>query len=336
MTRFGALRQGLNRAAAPRPLVRVALPLTLLLVLTGCSAGPDSSEPAGPQGADEPADPDAVGAVAGVVVDDERRPLAEAEVRLLPTDRVERTSDEGRFTFAKVPVGVYTLNVTANAHHPRETLVNVTAARTTSLLVILVPLPTEVSFHETTQYSGLQQCMIYTSVYLASCSQPYTAAYYTARSNGVNLSQYGLPEDVLTNKYRYNFSVRLEHTGIVSELIWTPASDAARYYKLVVGCAVWYDPIIDECVPPGESATSGRGIYAVARGVNPLRIEWDAHDWDEWLPWVMSRAYLSGPVDRPAGAALDQRIDMYNTVFYGARVPRDWTILGESSQSGSG
>jgi hypothetical protein len=59
-----------------------------------------------------------------------------------------------------------------------------------------------------------------------------------------------------------------------------------------------------------------------------LRIELQPRDVKpEWLPTIMARAYLSGPVERPAGAALDQRIEMYNSVFYGLNVPRGWTIF---------
>lgn len=311
-------------------IVRLAAVVVLIVLLAGCAG--NGEQQAIPSGAEVVSNDkgDAVGAVSGFVVDDEQRPLMDAIVRLDPAQRSTKTNGEGRFVFARVPVGVYELNATLDGFHAAALRVNITEGRTETALVTLVALPSAVAYYETFPYAGVQRCMIYTSVYLASCSQPYTAVYYTALGAGVNLTQFGLPNDPIDNKYRASFEVRENYTGLVSELAWTATTDASRYYKLVLSCP-WYDPVIDDCVPPGETGPTNEATYAVARGVSPLRIELNPKDIRaDWLPTVMARAYLSGPVDRPAGAALDQRIEMYNSVFYGLEVPRDWTIFTAS------
>ncbi|HEX9816531.1 MAG TPA: carboxypeptidase-like regulatory domain-containing protein [Candidatus Thermoplasmatota archaeon] len=309
--------------------MRVTLGIVVIILLAGCAGEGSQAVPSGAEVVSSNSD-DAVGAVSGTVVDDERRPLIDVTVRLDPAQRSTKTNGEGRFVFARVPVGVYALNASVSGYHSSELRVNITEGRTETALVTLVALPSAVAYYETFPYAGVQSCMIYTSVYLASCSQPYTAVYYTALGAGVNLSQFGLPTDPIDNKYRASFEVRENYTGLVSELAWTAATDASRYYKLVLSCP-WYDPVIDDCVPPGETGPTNEATYAVARGVSPLRIELNPKDIRaDWLPTIMVRAYLSGPVERPAGAALDQRIEMYNSVFYGLDVPRDWTIFTAS------
>jgi hypothetical protein len=88
--------------------------------------------------------------------------------------------------------------------------------------------------------------------------------------------------------------------------------------------------VVDDCVAPGQTTSQPENTYARARGVSPLRIEW-IHERPEWLPWVMARAYLSGPVDRPAGIALEQRVTLHNTVFYGAPVPDGFRIAADEA-----
>jgi hypothetical protein len=308
-------------------LLHVLVAALVALTFAGCS-GSNRSGANSAGGSDNPGAgaSDEVGALQGSVFDDERRPINEANVALHPLGKNASTDLNGRFVFRQIPVGDYKLVVTKGGYHDRAFNASVAPRRTTSVLLTLEPLPTDVSYHLTFPFTGHQQCMLYTNVGVWPCSYPYLAAKGEAASRGLNLSQYGAPRDVLNNNYRYNFSAAADHTGIVSELLWKPQSDAAKYYVLQLSCA-WYDAKIDDCVPPGTTGFTADATFARARGVNPLRIEWKQDTHPKWLPWIMSRAYLSGPADRPAGAALDQKVEMFNTVFYGAPVPRDWTIL---------
>lgn len=298
--------------------------LWLGVILAGCAGSSTPQSALDPP----PADSDQVGGLQGSVYDDERRPIEGANVALLPLGRNDTTDANGRFSFRQIPIGDYLLQVTKPGFHNLSQNASVAPKRTTSVVLLVLPLPADVSYHVTFPYSGHHQCMVYTNVFLGSCSHAYTAAHGTLRSNGVNLSQYGAPADVLDNRYRYNFSAERDHVEIVSELVWKAATEASRYFVLQLSCP-WYNPAVDECVKPGETTWANENTYVKARGVSPLRVEWSGHEsqvYEKQTTWIMSRAYLSGPADRPAGAALDQKLDMYNTVFYGAPAPSDWSV----------
>lgn len=294
--------------------------LVLLLwagvVLAGCAGDDAGTADTGPAAS-------ALGAVSGLVTDDEALPVADAHVEVAEHDVNATSAADGTFLLEALPAGNITLVVTHAEYENHTRPVQVQADEEVSVTVPLVPLPTEEAYFELFPFAGFQQCMWYTPAFKSGCGYPYTAVYYTALQNGLNLSQYGAPSDVFDNQYRYNFTVRADHTGIVSELVWEAATDAAKYYSLELSCA-WYDPVVDDCVPPGETTWDPQNTYAVARGVSPLRIEWE-HERPEWLPWVMSRAYLSADVNAPVGLALEQRVDMFNTVFYGGGVPEMYT-----------
>lgn len=296
-----------------------SLVLVVVLLPAGC-VGTRNAVPASPL-EDAQAIP---GSLGGIIVDDEERPVAQARLLLLEAGLETESDAGGRFVFLNVPPGQYTLKIEARGHEPKQQKVEMEAATDQVIRILVVRLPEPVPYHETTRFVGLHRCMIYTFVYVTSCSAPYTAVYGTLHRNGVNLSQLGLPPDVVDNKYRYNFSVRPDHAGIVSELVWTPNSDAARFMWFVLTCA-WYDAISDDCVPPGQAQPSETNVYARKRGPSPLRIEWQ-HPRPDWMPWVMARARITGTSEQYVGLALDQRFEMFNTVFYGGTVPDGWSV----------
>jgi hypothetical protein len=286
--------------------MRTAWLVATLLLSLGVAGCAGSSTPKAQAGGDGPVpgEADGVGALQGSVYDDERRPVEGANVALFPLGQTDATDPNGRFSFREIPVGDYVLQITKSGFYNSTQNASVSAQRTTSLVVLVRPLPVDVSYHYTFPYVGYHKCMLYTSVFLGSCSHGYTAAHGTLRSNGVNLSQYGAPADPLDNKYRYNFSADRDHVEIVSELVWKAQTDASRYFVLQLSCA-WYNAAVDECVEPGETAWASENTYVKARGVSPLRVEWSAHEsqiYEKKSTWIMSRAYLSGPADRPAGA----------------------------------
>jgi hypothetical protein len=296
--------------------------------LAGCAekeTSVDSKEGPGAAGAD-------LGSIGGLVVDDERRAVPDASVELVELSRSEQADGGGRFVFLKVPSGEYTLHASANGFRPQDLKVRIEPGENAVVRLEVAALPSPVAHVETDHYTALISCMVYTAYYFTHCSSPYTAAYETARSEGVNLSTLGAPQDPLSNNYRHNFSARADNTGIVSELIWKPNADATKYMWLTLTCP-WYDPITDACIgPQGRAANNTQAepvVYAHRRGPSPLRVEWQ-HPRPTWLPWVMSKATLTGDIDTYAGAAVDQRLEMYNSVFYGGSVPHNWSILDAS------
>lgn len=289
-----------------------------VLLLAGCAG---RASPAGDSGAP---DPEAVlGSIGGIVFDDERRPVPQARLTLVERNREEQADSGGRFVFLRLAPGEYTVRAAAAGFQPGSQQVALAAGENVILRIELLPLPAPVAHFVVDQFAAHHACMLYTLVYVTHCSAPYTIAYESLRGQGVDPGAYGLPPDPLENAYRHNFTVEANSTGIVSELVWTPNADATRYMWFTLSCG-WYDPVSDGCLPPG--ATQAAPSYAGKRGPGPLRIQWE-HPNPEWLPWVMAKARVTGDIDQYVGLSLDQRLDMFNTVFYGGPVPEDWSIL---------
>lgn len=291
-------------------------------VLAGCLGG-------GSAGLDEGEDEDGkpfsetTGAIEGAVLTPELIPVADALVAIEELE-VQTTSDtEGRFLLPHLEPGEHRVVVQALGHESVAQRVDVVANQAVRVQFTVAVLPVAEAYHEMFPFSGYQSCQWYVPIALSTCTLPYAQAYGVAHQNGVNLSNYGLPPDPLPSQDKYNFTMSVNHTGVISELIWEPASAAASHQALIIACG-WWDPVWDECVPPGETTTGVRYFGKV--GTSPIQIHW-THPEPDHLPWVMSRANVNGNTSegKPAGIALDQRIDMYNTVFYGADPPERFT-----------
>ncbi len=297
---------------------------TLLMIgiaLAGCLGGGTDTLDEGDDDA-EPFD-ETTGAIEGAVLTPELFPVQDAVVGI-PALEVQTFTDEaGKFLLGHVPAGEHRVVVQAIGHESVANRVDVVAGEILSIQFSIAVLPVAEAYHELFPFSGYQSCQWYVPIGLSTCTLPYAQAYGFLHQNGYNLSQYGLPEDPLPSRDKYNFTMSGNHTGVISELIWEPASAAASHQALIIACG-WWDPVLDECVPPGETTTGVRYFGKV--GTSPIQIHW-THPEPDHLPWVMSRANVNGNTSegKPAGIALDQRIDMYNTVFYGAEPPTQYT-----------
>jgi len=285
-------------------------------LLAGCAGNPGKSA-----GATSSPDPTLdLGTIGGVVVDDERLPIPDARVTLVEIDKSTTADGGGRFVFLKVPPGAYTLRAAAGGYESGEIKVELGPAEDLVLRLELRLIPSPRAYFETDIGALYHTCMLYTLLYVSHCTAPYTTAYESLARQGVAPSQ--IPPDLAENVYRHNFTIGPNHTGIVSELVWEANSDATNYMWLTLTCG-WYDPVSDGCAPPGQAAAA---TFAGRRGPSPLRAEW-VHPEPAWLPWVMAKARVTGDIDQYAGASVDQRLTVYNTVFYFGAVPTDWTIL---------
>ena len=293
-----------------------------MVLLAGCAGGDEGGQP---ESTDVLVD-ETRGSIKGQVLDEEFRAIPNATVAVPSASLVTQTSDVGEFEIGPLEPGDYDVSAYALGYGALARRVTVAAAATTELTFALPILGSGAAYYESFPYVGFEACQWYAEGTIAHCTLPYTQVYGTAARNGVNLSAYGLPRDVQDNRDRYNFTVRAEHTGIVSELVWQATSAAATSQALILACG-WYDPLWDECVPPGETHTGIR--YHMVVGTNPIQLVWKLDEeqlkYLERSPWIMSRANVHGSDAVAAGFALDQRVEMFNTVFYGADPPEGFT-----------
>lgn len=290
-------------------------------VLAGCLGGGES-EALAERDDGAPFD-ETTGAIEGAVLTPELFPVANAVVGIPEIEVQTHTDEDGTFLLDHVRPGEHRVVVQALGYESFAKTVDVVVGQITTVQFTIAVLPVEEAYHDVFPFSGYESCQWYVPIGLSTCTLPYAQAYGLLHQNGVNLSQYGLPEDPLPSRDKYNFTMTENHTGVISELIWEAASAAATHQALIIACG-WWDPVLDECVPPGETTTGVRYFGEV--GTSPIQIHW-THPEPDHLPWVMSRANVNGNTSegKPAGIALDQRIEMYNTVFYGADPPTHYT-----------
>lgn len=294
---------------------------------SGC-VGSEGAEDEGPSSVDGDGLQVGMGILSGRVLDDEFRALQNATVAVPDLDVEQSTGADGTFRLVNLAPGEYDAIAVKLGYQALGRRVELLPDKTTEVTFLLSPLPTNGTYYESFPWVGLQPCQWYFEGAIAHCTYPYTNAYGTAKRNGVNLSAYGLPRDLQDNRDRYNFSVRLDHTGGVSELFWKASSAAATWQLLVVDCA-WYDPFWDECIPPDAAPGTTGTRYFTKVGRSPVRIEWKHPNMKHLAlsNWMMARANVYGDPQGAlqAGFAFDQKIEMYNTVFYGSPPPEGFT-----------
>lgn len=227
----------------------MATALAAILPLAGCFGGEAS-----PAASPSPAQPLAadVGAIEGLVVDAEQRPVAEATVRAENTDlRVNRsatTGEDGRFRFADLPVGKYWVAVDALFFERSLQHVEVLPAEVASVTIALVDVADAPSLYvEVFTKKGFINCSIH------------------------SLGGYGpinFCEQVAADEAKFELPLRadLANRGAVVEVVWSPATPATGTDLELAMCDEK-----DEVQDPLNCRSSvGTGFRRDTRGKSPL------------------------------------------------------------------
>lgn len=266
-----------------------------------------------------------VGTLSGVVTDDEVRPVAGVNVAILQPSVSATTDAEGRYTIVNLPVGTYDVYAERLGFKSRAAKVTIEVGKTTTHDFVLTPLAVGDAFIDYYHRTLLIECMLFANpLWVSACSYPYTAVYLAAHNNGVNLSHYGLPDDVQDNKVRINFTVGFGVKGIVSEMTWVPTADSGRTMRLVHCEPADYDPVLDSC-----------SFMSSQIAKSPISYQWQlpkdkVPKKEGQVYWVMALIWpWPAAVTDVPGVILDQKHDLYESRFYGEAPPEDWTILAK-------
>jgi hypothetical protein len=127
-------------AGAKHRVVRTAI-LVLVCLLAGCAAPAESApaaitttSSAAPAVAEEER-----GSIAGLVTDDEKAPIADAQVALIGLANTTTTDAAGRFTFNGLEAGTYSLSVQRLGYAVAARKVDVVAGEVAQVLLVLAP-----------------------------------------------------------------------------------------------------------------------------------------------------------------------------------------------------
>jgi hypothetical protein len=309
---------------------RFAQAIVFSVIVTGLLAGCVASEAETKTESDTSATLDAgtpaegagpVGALRGQVRDDELQAIGRAPVSLLQTAFSVESDADGAFAFVNLPVGEYTIIAQKLGYDSKAQKIKVAQDETTWVNLTLVALVTSDVYTDASQHNTQLQCMLSTNQWVSSCSYPYTAVYLTAHDNGVNLSQYGAPPDIMANKWHYNFSVAKGAAMIVSEMKWTAVNEAAKDLALRM-CRPEYDAVFDDC--PNRTPTV-HGMSPITNPWEPTKALWEGKDGG----WVMAAVWPAFPAATSPnqGVFLEQKVEMWNTEFYGDAAPEGWSVF---------
>lgn len=281
-------------STAVQPQAKVVGFLLLVTLVAGCTsdraAGPSltsvtSAEPRGD-----------VGAIAGLVVDDAQLPVADAEVRFADDAAARAVTDaKGRFRISDARPGSHTLVVERDGFKATTVTVAVVAAETVFTTVSLVEIPRPVP-----------RVVSYQAEAIIELGVNALGVYYYDNSSGTQYRDifYDLPGDA---------------ESAVVGLRWTASSAVSAKWMLL---SVWLsDP---QCRGWCKQAAEGVGRSPLTARVDDIPTARDDHWGLSLNPYVAIEppcmiATLSSCADAPdavAQIALDQRFELYTTLFF--------------------
>ena len=309
--------------------VLIVAVLLVVGVFSGCVGSTSSSEAGDPatsasatvDAGSNAASTDEVGSLTGVVTDDEAVPLSGVKIAILTPDLSALTDEAGKYTFLNLKVGEYEVFAERLGYESKAAKVTIESGKETSHNFQLIALAISDAYPETDHYATVLECMVQTFVWVSTCTWPYELVYLTAHKNGVNLTNYGLPPDVMDNKFRDKVTVKFgADENIVSELEWRANTDLAK--QMQINNCLDYDQIQDSCT----------GSFANKAGESPINHMFELPKQhrpkaaDKPFTYVSAIWLNWGSVDQ-VGLVLDQKVDLYNTVFYNGAPPEEFTVL---------
>lgn len=292
--------------------LRALLPAALLVMvaLAGCTAG----ETAGPADVSGPGDDnvsDDTGLLRGLVVDDAFKPLAAAIVGIPKLDVETTTAQDGAFELAGLAPGSYTLAAQKLGYESAAKRVDVVAGEVIDVNIELTPIAIVDPFVDVQTWTGYAECQIGTPAVLANC---------VPIQNIIN--QYNLPNPTNTNQIGWFFVLepRNETVGGLYEMIWEKSTGyTAEELSLNI------EP---------ENTGLGGG-YESGSGPSILRVEVDDNEPytsvdpnDEENDEVQVRVFAAGT--NPPTVVVDQRFEVWSSVFYYAHPGDAYTALGDA------
>ena len=318
----------------------------LLAVVSGCAdtpaqtattPGPDPTIPtvAGP--ADFGAD---TGAIEGVVLDEENRPLPGAHVALVEYDEIlhQTTVDlGGRFSLSTISPASYTIVATQPGYETESRRIDVVAGQITNVHFLLIQAPTNATHVQTLHHRGFFDCSW--TYWIQQVGLTAGATGPCGFTNAYNFI--GNPmETVWTGNVRsWDYNVGPGVMTVLNELTWSRASMATG------------DKLQVTLTYTNHTAFHW---YCRAEGVGPLTLTYhreggcisgtSAQSQDEFaeIPIVgqQLQTYVDvgpgrNPVtndDVPAGLGVgyQQTFEVWISVFYREKAPPEFTALPDA------
>ena len=285
--------------------------VTVLTVLSGCSAAPEPATVSNAGGSG--GDPEDGFILNILIIDQELVPIDQALVTLTPGPQSTNTSTDGRASFGPLVEGDYTVRVEKDGYATIGKQVFIAQSPPDRLIVSLVPVASDVPYHLTHVFVAYIFCTMTISNTFAPC----------------------VPVNVLTGQNitedRAEFNFQIPYPGLADmlhEMVW-------QRQPTGVDMSVTIRPPGAPLVVGGVTVT-----YLSTGGGSPLRnwvvagVENEGasapFDANESTPYT---TIIRGNSDNTTGNLmslyLDHRVNNYFTFFYNRPGPRDFTVIPE-------
>lgn len=283
-------------------------------LLAGCAAS-DAGEAAEGDGT---APPPGTGAIAGVVVDQAIRPVADANVSLSGAGVAQSTTsaEDGTFRFDALAPGNYLVSVRTLLHAPAQASVEVLEGEVAVPKVLVQRLFTQDAFHETQKFDGFIQCGYDATVISSLCANDYTRF--------VTDPQCPQCEHLLGDNRGTDFAVGTGWQTMVYEMTWEPPLQAtSERMRLIVShtprvASHWY------------CSTSGPDPVYLRMDVN-VTCEDQQDEPEQVPPEGLPNMHLFAAVDAPPGqfaaVTFSQRFTVFMNFFYYGTAPDGWSFI---------
>lgn len=260
------------------------------LLLAGCAGAAPSRSAAAPAPAS------GLGRVDGVAYDTEFNPLPRVRVSLSGHPITVYSDRRGAFSLVDVEPGPRELEAHLEGYRPSKLGVDVAAGEILTVRLELDAIPKTVSYHELVLYTGHMTLGVATPLYAARPGL-------------------GVQDELV---FPRNLSVGA-HAALM-EMTWQTSSPVGSdRFQL--------DASID-----GLLYNQSVGPSPLVNRVEPLKHAVDVMLTQSiWLPrtcdYYTTATCVADPPDTLIGIAIDQRFDLYSTVFYGSRRPQEYTAV---------
>jgi len=317
--------------------VRLAPAVVIGFLLAGCAGTTGSTSSAG---GDSVAP--GQGVLAGIVVDDAIRPIAEAAVNVTgPGGAFNATTDAGgTFRIGDLEPGAYLVRVTKEYYSPHEQAVVVQTGVDDPELVRfqLVFEASSVPFATVYKYEGFHECGLN---FIRVCSNVNIATWIVVCGSTNGAVCLG---NVTGDRSLFFVVIDGIPSFLQAELVWEPTLDAGRALSFVIGGG--NESELNSGFASGYNYTSGESPLMLRITNHEGENSWCYQNVDDCeVPETLNytrigteRALL-GQVDAgdtqevggcgvispcSVGASVQQSFTMYTTVFYGYEPPDEW------------
>lgn len=302
------------------------------VVLAGCLGGGEPSDvdtppdPSGPAGFD-----DETGGIEGFVVDEESQPVADAQVGILQLDLETATDENGRFAFDNVPPGKQAVVVQKLGYESVSRVVDVVAGQSSEIQLAITAIVVHTPYYESIPKEGLFECTWRHVLGSGPCG--YLGGLNSTTGNP-------LQEHVFTNsKRKWNYDAAAGALTVINEAVWTQ-NTAATGDNLRIFFSY--------------ANRTASHTFCQTDGFSPLTLEWEREEVDEegecltggsgglsemdTIPeeGLKVQTFVSvGATQTPVGGvnaaiALDQRFEIWFSLFYWEQAPEGFSALPDA------